>query len=40
MLWQFFSIKLHKDSLMKKSELLNWFQEEYQRWELLLAAIG
>lgn len=25
---------------MKKSELLNWFQEENQRWELLLAAIG
>ncbi|MFN8400328.1 MAG: ClbS/DfsB family four-helix bundle protein [Anaerolineales bacterium] len=25
---------------MKKSELLNWFQEECQRWELLLAAIG
>jgi hypothetical protein len=25
---------------MKKSELLNWFQEEVQRWELLLAAIG
>jgi hypothetical protein len=25
---------------MNKSELLNWFQEEYQRWELLLAAIG
>ncbi len=25
---------------MKKSELLNWFQEECQRWELLLVAIG
>jgi len=25
---------------LKKSELLNWFQEEHQQWELLLAAIG
>ncbi|MBK8794172.1 MAG: ClbS/DfsB family four-helix bundle protein [Holophaga sp.] len=25
---------------MKKSELSNWLQEEYQQWELLLAAIG
>jgi hypothetical protein len=25
---------------MKKSELLNWLQEEYQQWELLLVAIG
>jgi hypothetical protein len=25
---------------MKKSELSNWFQEEYRRWELLLVAIG
>jgi hypothetical protein len=25
---------------MKKSELLNWMQEEYQKWDLLLVAIG
>lgn len=25
---------------MKKSELLNWLQEEHQQWELLIAAIG
>lgn len=25
---------------MKKAELLNWLQEEYQRWELLLDQIG
>jgi hypothetical protein len=25
---------------MKKSELQNWLHEEYQQWELLLAAIG
>ena len=25
---------------MKKSELLNWLQEEYQQWEALLEQIG
>ena len=25
---------------MKKSDLLNWLQEEYQKWEALLAQIG
>ncbi len=25
---------------MKKSELLNWLQEEYQQWEALLDQIG
>jgi hypothetical protein len=25
---------------MKKSELLNWLQTEYQQWEAFLAQIG
>ncbi len=25
---------------MKKSELLNWLQEEYQQWEAFLDQIG
>jgi hypothetical protein len=31
---------LLKEVCMKKSELLNWLQEEYQRWEAFLDQIG